>query len=164
MGIYRSENSELRKSIGDNIGQRIIIKESPGKRSKPLEKSAIIENTYKDYFRVKFEEANRVGSYNYTDVFTRSVEISMYNGESYEPLVQPQLEVKRTRSEKDGWINETITETDTGKIKCFVISKTFSKMFIVSKSKDTSPDIGSHPNWTPNKIININANQNDGTE
>ena len=97
MGIYRSEIADLRKNIGENIGQKIIIKESPGKRSKPQEKSAIIENVYNSYFRVKFEDANRVGSYNYTDLFTRSVEVSMYNGESYEPLVQPQLEVKKTR-------------------------------------------------------------------
>jgi uncharacterized protein Veg len=97
MGIYRSEIADLRKNIGENIGQKIIIKESPGKRSKPQEKSAIIENVYNSYFRVKFEEADRVGSYNYTDLFTRSVEVSMYNGESYEPLVQPQLEVKKTR-------------------------------------------------------------------
>ena len=97
MGIYRSEIADLRKNIGENIGQKIIIKESPGKRSKPQEKSAIIENVYNSYFRVKFEDANRVGSYNYTDLFTRSVEVSMYNGESYEPLVQPQSEVKKTR-------------------------------------------------------------------
>jgi hypothetical protein len=47
--------------------------------------------------RVKVEDADRVGSYNYTDLFTRSVEVSMYNGESYEPLVQPQLEVRKSR-------------------------------------------------------------------
>ncbi|MCR5187178.1 MAG: hypothetical protein K6D97_08740 [Clostridia bacterium] len=98
MGIYRSEIADLRKNIEDNIGQKIIIKESIGKRSKPQEKSATIENVYNSYFRVKFDGIERVGSYNYTDLFTRSVEISMYNGESYEPLVQPQLEVKRTRS------------------------------------------------------------------
>lgn len=97
MGIYRSEIADLRKNIGENIGQKIIIKESPGKRSKPQEKSAIIENVYNSYFRVKFEEADRVGSYNYTDLFTRSVEVSMYNGETYEPLVQPQLEAKKSR-------------------------------------------------------------------
>jgi uncharacterized protein Veg len=94
MGIYRSEIADLRKSIGENKGQKIIIKESPGKRSKPLEKSATIENIYNSYFSVRFEEANRVGSYNYTDLFTRSVEISMYNGETYEPLVEPHLELK----------------------------------------------------------------------
>ena len=100
MGIYRSEIADLRKNIEENIGQKIIIKESPGKRSKPQEKLATIENVYNSYFRVKFDEANRVGSYNYTDLFTRSVEVSMYNGETYEPLVQPQLEVKKSRAQE----------------------------------------------------------------
>lgn len=104
MGIYKAEIANMRKNIGENIGQKIIIKESPGKRSKPQEKSAIIENVYQSYFRVKFEEADRVGSYNYTDLFTRSVEVSMYNGESYEPLVQPQLEIKKTK------ISQPVTE------------------------------------------------------
>jgi uncharacterized protein Veg len=98
MGIYRSEILDLRKNIGDNIGQRIIIKESPGKRSKPLEKSAIIENTYKDYFRVKFEDANRIGSYNYTDLFTRTIEVKIDNGNGFEPLIEPQVEIKRRKT------------------------------------------------------------------
>lgn len=98
MGIYRSEILDLKKNIGENIGQRIIIKESPGKRSKPLEKSAIIENTYKDYFRVKFEEANRVGSYNYTDLFTRTIEVKIDNGNGFEPLIEPQVEIKRRKT------------------------------------------------------------------
>ena len=97
MGIYRSEIADLRKNIGENIGQKIIIKESPGKRSKPQERLAIIENTYQSYFRVKFEEADRVGSYNYTDLFTKTVEVSLYNGTDYEPLMQPRLEVKKSR-------------------------------------------------------------------
>lgn len=99
LGIYKSEILNLRKNIGENIGQKIIIKESPGKRSKPLEKSAIIENTYKDYFRVKFEDVNRVGSYNYTDLFTRTIEVKIYNGEDYEPLIEPQVEIKRRKIE-----------------------------------------------------------------
>ncbi len=107
MGIYRSEIADLRKNIGENIGQKIIIKESPGKRSKPQEKSATIENVYQSYFRVRFDNADRVGSYNYTDLFTRSVEVSMYNGEAYEPLVQPQLEVKKPRAHA-----ATITTTE----------------------------------------------------
>ena len=98
MGIYRSEISDLRKNIGENIGQRIIIKESPGKRSKPLEKSAIIENTYKDYFRVKFEENERRGSYNYTDLFTKTIEVKIDNGNGFEPLIEPQVELKRKKT------------------------------------------------------------------
>ena len=97
MGICRTEIADLRKNIGQNIGQKIIIKESPGKRTKPQEKMAVIENTYPSYFRVKFEEAGRVGSYNYTDLFTKTVEVSLYNGTEYEPLVQPKIEVKRNK-------------------------------------------------------------------
>lgn len=107
MGIYRSEIADLRRNIGENIGQKIIIKESPGKRSKPQEKAAVIENVYNSYFRVKFEDANRVGSYNYTDLFTKSVEISMFNGETYEPLVQPQLEVKKIKAREEAVIENS---------------------------------------------------------
>ena len=96
--IYKSDISSLRKDMEEQVGHKIIVKESPGKRSKPQEKLATIENVYNSYFSVKFDEANRMGSYNYTDLFTRSVEVSMYNGESYEPLVQPQIEVKKTRA------------------------------------------------------------------
>lgn len=96
--IYKSDISSLKKNMEEQIGHKIIVKESPGKRSKPQEKSAVIENVYQSYFRVKFENVDRVGSYNYTDLFTRSVEVSMYNGESYEPLVQPQIEVKKPRA------------------------------------------------------------------
>ena len=95
MGICRTEIADLRKNIGENIGQKIIIKESPGKRTKPQEKVAIIENTYPSYFRVKFEEAGRVGSYNYTDLFTRTVELKMYNGEAYESIIPPPVETKK---------------------------------------------------------------------
>ena len=98
MGIYRSEIADLRKSLEDNIGKKVIIREAPGKRSKPQERIATIENTYQKYFRVKFDEAERVSSYNYTDLFTKSVEVSMFNGESYEPLVQPRVEVKRKKA------------------------------------------------------------------
>ena len=98
MGIYRSDISNLRKNIGNNIGQRIIIKESPGKRSKPLEKFAIIENTYKDYFSVKYEEANRFGSYNYTDLFTKTVEVKIDYGNGYEPLLELPIEMKRRKT------------------------------------------------------------------
>ena len=54
--IYKSDISSLKKDMEDKIGQKIIVKESPGKRSKPLEKPAIIEQVYPTYFRVKKEE------------------------------------------------------------------------------------------------------------
>ena len=116
MGIYRSEIADLRKNIGDNIGQKIIIKESPGKRSKPQEKVAVIENTYKDYFRVKFEDVERRGSYNYTDLFTRTVEVKMFNDETeeFEPIISPQIPTRKHRTpvttavETTGIISESL--------------------------------------------------------
>ena len=95
MGIYRSEIADLRKDLEDNIGKRIIVKESPGKRSKPQEKVAIIENTYQKYFRVKFEDAERVGSYNYTDLFTRAIEVRYCDGEPVSSTLQNHVELKR---------------------------------------------------------------------
>lgn len=95
MGIYRSEIADLRKSLEDNIGKKIIVKESPGKRSKPQEKVAIIENTYPKYFRVKFEEADRVGSYNYTDLFTKTIEVRYCDGEPFSEVIQNHVEFKK---------------------------------------------------------------------
>ena len=66
--IYKSDISSLKKDMEEKIGQKIIVKESPGKRSKPLEKEAVIEQAYPNYFRVKFDENDRRGSYNYTDL------------------------------------------------------------------------------------------------
>lgn len=108
MGIYRSEIADLRKSLEDNIGKKIIIKESPGKRSKPQEKVATIENTYQKYFRVKFEEADRVGSYNYTDLFTKTIEVRACDGEPFAPVLQNHVEVKKRNL--NNLNNEVLTE------------------------------------------------------
>lgn len=95
MGIYRSEIADLRKNLEDNIGKKIIVKESPGKRSKPQEKVATIENTYPKYFRVKFEDVDRVGSYNYTDLFTKTVEVKFCDGNPVAPVLQNHAELKK---------------------------------------------------------------------
>ena len=97
--IYKSDIMSLTKDIEAKIAQKIIIKESPGKRSKPLEKEAIIEQAYPSYFRVKFEENERRGSYNYTDIFTKSVEIQIFDGEGFKTLEPPAIISKKNREE-----------------------------------------------------------------
>ena len=97
--IYRSDIINLRNDIQEKVGQKIIVKESPGKRSKPLEKLATIEKIYPDYFRVKFEENDRSSSYNYTDIFTKSVEVKFFNGETYQPFDLPAVESKKDKRE-----------------------------------------------------------------
>lgn len=98
--IYKSDIISLKKNMEENIGQKIIVKESPGKRSKPLEKEAIIEQVYPSYFRVKFDENERRGSYNYTDIFTKSVEVQIYDGQQYTKLEPPAIISKKNRTEE----------------------------------------------------------------
>ncbi len=97
--IYKSDISSLKRDMEEKIGQKIIVKESPGKRSKPLEKSAIIEQVYPTYFRVKFEENERRSSYNYTDIFTKSVEVQVFDGEHFTALEPPAIISKKNRQE-----------------------------------------------------------------
>lgn len=100
MGIYKAEIANMRKNIGENVGQKIIIKEPSGKRSKPEKRQATIEKTYKDYFMVRFDQVNRVGSYNYTDLFMKTVEVSISNGDSYVPLNIPDVADRKNKLHK----------------------------------------------------------------
>lgn len=100
MGIYKAEIANMRRKIGDNEGQKIIIKEPAGKRSKPEEREATIERTYKDYFMVRFDKVNRVGSYNYTDLFMKAVEVSMFDGNQYIPLDIPDVADRKNKLHK----------------------------------------------------------------
>lgn len=100
MGIYKTEIANMRKNIGENVGQKIIIKEPTGKRSKPEERGATIEKTYKDYFMVRYDSVNRVSSYNYTDLFMKTIEISMFDGNDYIPLDIPDVADRKNKLHK----------------------------------------------------------------
>lgn len=89
--ICKSDISNIKEDIGEKIGQKIIVKGSLG-RSKSFEKQATIEKTYPNIFLVKYEENNRTVSYNYTDVLTRTVELDVFDGEKYNPLLPPIVE------------------------------------------------------------------------
>ena len=97
--IYKSDISSLKKDMEEKIGQKIIVREAPGKRSKPLEKAAIIEQVYPTYFRVRFEDNERRSAYNYTDIFTKSVEVQIYDGENFKTLEPPAIISKKNREE-----------------------------------------------------------------
>ena len=100
MGIYKAEIANMRKNLGNNVGQKIIIREPLGKRSKPEEREATIEKTYQNYFMVRYDQANRVGSYNYTDLFMKSVEVSIFDGNDYIPLDIPDVVDRKNKLHK----------------------------------------------------------------
>lgn len=89
--ICKSDISNIKADIGEKIGQKIIVKGSLG-RSKSFVKEATIEKTYPNIFIVKYEKENRDVSYNYTDVLTRTVELEVFDGEKYNPLLPPVVE------------------------------------------------------------------------
>lgn len=91
--IYKNDIMNLKTDIGEMIGQKVIVKGSLG-RSKPYEEEATIEKTYPNIFVVKYEENQRSVTYTYTDVLTRTVEVQVYDGNGYSPLIPPAEENK----------------------------------------------------------------------
>ena len=86
--IYQNDIANLESDIRNKIGQKIIVKGSLG-RSKLFEKEATIEKAYTNIFIVKYEENKRSVSYQYKDVLTRTVEVDVFDGEGYSPLIPP---------------------------------------------------------------------------
>ena len=92
--ICKTDIANLKTDIGDKIGQKIIVKGSLG-RSKFFEKEATLEKAYPNIFVVKYEENNRNVTYSYTDVLTRTVEVDVFNGAEYSPLIPPEEPKKK---------------------------------------------------------------------
>ena len=95
--ICRNDISNLKTDINDKIGQKIIVKGSLG-RSKEFAKEGTIEKVYSNIFTIKYDEGARNATYSYTDILTRTVEVDVFNGEDYSPLLPPvAVESKRRR-------------------------------------------------------------------
>lgn len=67
-------------------------------RSKYFEKEATIEKAYPNLFIVKYDESDRNVTYSYTDVLTRTVEVSLFDGENFNPIVPPPVETKKHKN------------------------------------------------------------------
>ena len=96
--ICKNDILNLKSDITDKVGQKIIVKGSLG-RSKAFEKEATIEKAYPNIFVVRYEENNRNATYSYTDGLTRTVEVDVYDGEAYSPLIPPPVETKKKKAE-----------------------------------------------------------------
>jgi uncharacterized protein Veg len=94
--ICKNDISNLKTDILEKVGQKIIVKGSLG-RSKTFEKEATLEKAYPNIFIVRYEENNRNVTYSYTDVLTRTVEVDVFDGENYSPIIPPQVEMKKKK-------------------------------------------------------------------
>lgn len=91
--IYKDDIASVKTDIQEKIGQKIIVRGTLG-RNKYYEKEATIEKTYPNLFIVKYKEDERNVTYSYTDVLTKTVEVQVFNGEEYSPLILPELSKK----------------------------------------------------------------------
>lgn len=96
--ICKSDISNLKTDILEKVAQKIIVKGSLG-RSRTFAKEATIEKAYPNIFVVRYEENNRNVTYSYTDILTRTVEVDVYDGEAYSPLIPPPVETKKRKVE-----------------------------------------------------------------
>ena len=98
--IYQHDIESLQSDIQEKVGQKIIIKGSLG-RSKLFEKEATIEKAYPNIFVVKYDENERNVSYQYKDILTRTVEVDVFNGEGYSPIMPPVVKKERKKKAVD---------------------------------------------------------------
>lgn len=86
--ICKNDIMDIKTEINEKIGQKIIIKGTLG-RNKPFEGAATIKGTYPDIFVVKYDEKDTNVTYKYTDILTKELEVSIFDGQGYCPLVPP---------------------------------------------------------------------------
>lgn len=98
--ICRTDISNLKTDINDKIGQKIIVKGSLG-RSREFAKEGTIEKVYSNLFVVKYQENDRTASYTYTDLLTRTIEVDVFNGEGYSPLLPPLIVENKRKKMKE---------------------------------------------------------------
>ena len=94
--ICKNDIANLKTDILEKVGQKIIVKGSLG-RSKAFEKEATLEKAYPNIFIVRYEENNSNVTYSYTDVLTRTVEVQVFDGTSYSPLIPPPVYTKKKK-------------------------------------------------------------------
>lgn len=95
--ILPNDITNLKTDITEKIGQKIIVKGSLG-RSRFFEKEATIEKTYPNLFIVKYDDEERNVTYSYKDVLTGTVQLDVFDGEAYSPLIPPIVDVKKKRA------------------------------------------------------------------
>lgn len=85
--ICQNDILNLKTDISERIGKKIIVRGSLG-RSKSFEKEATIEEAYPEIFVIKYDSENSSASYSYKDILTKEVEVDVFDGVGYSPLIQ----------------------------------------------------------------------------
>ncbi len=84
--IEKSNINEVKKNIEDCVGQKVVLRGSLG-RNKSFEKEGTLVNAYPNMFLVKTDNGLEKLSYRYVDVLTKTVELSINNGGTYDSIL-----------------------------------------------------------------------------
>ena len=87
----------IKEKISSSIGKNVKITVY-GLRNKINFYEGTIYKTYPNIFVIKYEEENRNVTYSYTDILTRTVEVDVFDGNGYSPLLPPVTETKKQRN------------------------------------------------------------------
>jgi len=80
----RNDVTQVRRNISEHIGSKVMLETNKG-RQKSMMSSGVLESAYPSIFTVVLDEVagqsgmQRTVSYSYTDVLTKSVEITVFN-------------------------------------------------------------------------------------
>ena len=98
--IYQNDITNLKTDLDEVVGQKVIVKGNLG-RNKSFEKQATLEKAYPSIFILKYDENERNVTYSYTDILTRTVELQVFNGKTYSPILPPAEPEKKHRKQYD---------------------------------------------------------------
>ena len=84
--IEKSNINEVKKNIEDCIGKKVMLRGSLG-RNKSFEKEGTLVNTYPSMFLVQTDKGMEKLSYRYVDVLTKTVELSVNDGNGYNSIL-----------------------------------------------------------------------------
>jgi uncharacterized protein Veg len=78
----RNDVTQVRRNISQHIGSKVMLETNKG-RQKSMVASGTIENAYPSIFTISLDHdgagLKRTVSYSYTDVLTKSVELTVFS-------------------------------------------------------------------------------------
>ena len=86
MAIEKSNINEVKENIENCIGQKVMLRGSLG-RNKTFEKEGTLVNAYPSMFLVQTDKGMEKISYRYVDLLTKTVELSINDGGSYNSIL-----------------------------------------------------------------------------
>ena len=88
--ILRNDISTIKAVLDERVGQKIMIKGTHG-RNKFFEEETVIKDTYSNFFLVEDKKRDTNVSYQYKEILTKELEVSIYDGQNYSPLILPAI-------------------------------------------------------------------------